>query len=149
MVYSKRVIEAKQNLNASLNIKGKAKELRKRMTQSEKTLWVYLRKGQLNGFHFRKQHPYNIYILDFYCFEANLAIEVDGKIHLNQIEYDLEKTRFLESSGLKVLRILNEDIEMRLEWVLEIINTSLQRNPASKVQTNHFPPGGNRKGGNN
>jgi very-short-patch-repair endonuclease len=147
MVYSRRVVEAKQNLYASAKILTRAKALRKKMTPSEKTLWKYLRRGQQKGFHFRKQHPYNIYILDFYCFEANLAIEVDGKIHLNQIEYDLEKTRFLESSGLKVLRILNEDIEMRLEWVLEIINTSLQRNPATKVRTNHFPLGGNRKGG--
>ncbi|MFZ0283087.1 MAG: DUF559 domain-containing protein [Bacteroidales bacterium] len=147
MVYSRRVVEVRQSLNASLKIRARAKALRKRMTPSEKTLWVYLRRGQQKGFHFRKQHPYHIYIIDFYCFEANLAVEVDGNIHLNQIEYDLERTRFLESSGLKVLRILNEDIETRLEWVLETINSSLHRNPPFQAPGNHFPLGGNKKGG--
>jgi len=75
--------------------------------------------------YFRRQYPYNIYVLDFYCFEANLVIEVDGKIHLNNKAYDDERTRFLESSGLKVIRFKNEDIETRLEWVIEKINNAL------------------------
>ena len=50
--------------------------------------------------YFRRQHPYGIYILDFFCFEANLVIEVDGLIHLSKHEYDLERTKYLESSGL-------------------------------------------------
>jgi len=74
--------------------------------------------------YFRRQHPYGIYILDFYCFEAKLAVEVDGKIHLNQKEYDLERTKYLEASGLIVLRIENEDVINRLDWVIELINTS-------------------------
>jgi len=78
--------------------------------------------------HFRKQHPYNIYILDFFCFEANLAIEVEGKIHLRKREYDLERTRFLRSSGLEVLRFKNEDIENRIDWVIEIIEKHLVKN---------------------
>ncbi len=127
MVYSRRIVGANQSLDASFNIKSKARELRKKMTESEQLLWSHLRRGQQKGFHFRRQHPYYIYILDFYCFESNLAIEVDGKIHLNQLEYDLEKTRFLESSGLKVLRIKNEDVESRIGWVLEIINNALTR----------------------
>lgn len=132
MVYSKRVIEAKQNFGASSNIKAKAKDLRKNLTKQEKLLWNSLRKGQQNGMHFRKQHPYGIYILDFYCFKANLAIEVDGKIHLCQKEYDDERTRFLESSGLKVLRFKNEDIEERIEWVISKINFYLVNLPLSQ-----------------
>jgi len=121
MIYSRRIIEAKQNLGASYNIKAKAKKLRKNLTVQEKALWVRLRNSQQNGKHFRRQHPYNIYILDFYCFESSLAIEIDGKIHLKQKVYDQERTKFLESSGLKVLRFKNEDIDQRLEWVIEEI----------------------------
>ena len=93
MVYSKRITEAKHNHGASGIIKMKAKELRKELTKSEKILWSHLRRGQQSGMYFRRQHPYGIYILDFYCFKANLVIEVDGEIHSNQKEYDDERTR--------------------------------------------------------
>ena len=128
MIYSKRIVEGKQNLGASFSIKAKAQELRKNLTPQEKRLWDRIRRGQLNGMHFRKQHPYNIYILDFFCFKANLAIEVEGKIHLRRKEYDKERTRFLESSGLKVLHFRNEDIENRIDWVIEIIKKHLPDN---------------------
>ena len=100
MIYSRRIIEAKQNLGVSLNIKAKAKELRKNQTKQEKALWDRLRNRQLSGKHFRRQHPYNIYIIDFYCFESSLAIEIDGEIHLKQKEHDLERTGVLESSRI-------------------------------------------------
>jgi len=129
MIYSKIINESKHNLGASFNIKQKSRELRKTMTETEKILWSKLRKKQQNGIYFRRQHPYNIYILDFYCFQANLVIEVDGPIHDMTIEYDSERTRFLESSGLKVLRFTNEDIESRIDWVLELINGYLISNP--------------------
>lgn len=128
MIYSRRIVEGKQNLGASQNIKSKAKELRKNPTRQEKLLWEKIRRRQLNGMHFRKQHRYNIYILDFFCFKANLAIEVEGKIHLKKKEYDTERTRFLESSGLEVLHFRNEDIENRIDWVIEIIKKHLPDN---------------------
>jgi len=128
MIYSRRIVEGKQSLGASFNIKAKAQELRKNLTSQEKRLWDRIRRGQLNGMHFRKQHPYNIYILDFFCFKANLAIEVEGKIHLKKKEYDTERTRFLESSGLEVLHFRNEDIENRIDWVIEIIKKHLPDN---------------------
>ncbi len=125
MTYSKRIIEGKQNLGASTNIKQKARELRKRMTQPETILWSCLRKRQINGFYFRRQHPYFIYILDFYCFEADLAIEVDGGIHLSKKEYDSERTRFLNSSGITVIRFSNTEVESHLETVIDIISNHL------------------------
>jgi len=125
MVYSRRIIESTVNHGASRNLKAKAKVLRREMTEAEKVLWKHLRKGNQNGMYFRRQHPYGIYILDFYCFEANLVVEVDGKIHLKQKEYDLERTMYLEASGLIVMRFENEDINNRIEWVLELINTFL------------------------
>jgi very-short-patch-repair endonuclease len=129
MIYSKIINESKHNHGASFNIKQKSRELRRIMTETEKILWSKLRKKQQKGMYFRRQHPYNIYILDFYCFKANLVIEVDGPIHDMTIEYDSERTRFLESSGLKVLRFTNEDIESRIDWVLELINGYLISNP--------------------
>jgi very-short-patch-repair endonuclease len=118
MTYAKLINEAKQNLGANINIKSKARELRKRMTEQEKVLWNHLRGRKQNGIYFRRQHPYGIYILDFYCFEENLVIEIDGKVHLSRHDYDIERTEYLESSGLKVLRFKNEDIVNRIEWVL-------------------------------
>jgi very-short-patch-repair endonuclease len=125
MVYSKRIIEAKHSLGASNNMKMKAKELRKDLTASEKILWSYLRRRQQLGMYFRRQHPYGIYILDFYCFEATLVIEVDGGIHLNQKEYDEERTRYLESSGLTVLRFKNQEVEGNILEVIDKINKYL------------------------
>jgi very-short-patch-repair endonuclease len=123
MTYAKLINEAKQNLGANINIKSKARELRKRMTEQEKVLWNHLRGRKQNGMYFRRQHPYGIYILDFYCFEENLVIEIDGKVHLSRHDYDIERTEYLGSSGLKVLRFKNEDIVNRIEWVLNKINT--------------------------
>jgi len=123
MVYCRRVNDAKHIHGASLNIKGKAKELRLNMTKSEKILWERLKKRQLCGMHFRRQHPYGIYIIDFFCDKANLAVEVDGDIHLFTSKYDGEKTRYLEAAGLKVLRIKNEEVETEIDNVIEkIIN---------------------------
>ncbi len=125
MIYSRFINESKLCHGADLTIKSRAKELRKSLTASEKTLWGYLRNKQIMGFYFRRQHPYGIYILDFYCYKANLAIELDGKIHLGKIDYDTERTKYLESTGIKVLRFKNEDIETRREWVLSQIRTFL------------------------
>ena len=157
MVYSRIINESKQNLGASHNIKTKAKGLRKQMTDTEKILWDHLRRRKQQGFYFRRQHPYNIYILDFYSLKANLAIEIDGPIHLARKDYDEDRTKFLESSGLKVLRFKNADIESDIESVIEVINRYLSNNqpillPSSRVDavlTKHFPLGGNGKGGKN
>ena len=153
MVYSRIIAEAKQNFGADLIIKSKARELRKNMPEQEETLWNFLRRRQL-GMHFRRQHPYGIYILDFYCFDANLAIEIDGMIHLKRHDYDEERTKYLESTGLKVIRFDNSDIENRIDWVLDKIKFSLIALPPSRpsptgegVSHSPFPPGGNKKGG--
>ncbi len=101
----------------TLNLKHR--NLEKILQHRKNYFGIESEEDRLNGMHFRKQHPYNIYILDFFCFKANLAIEVEGKIHLKKMEYDKERTRFLESSGLKVLRFKNEDVEKRIDWVIE------------------------------
>ncbi|MDR9417886.1 endonuclease domain-containing protein [Gracilimonas sp.] len=96
-----------------------ARELRKNSTPSEKLLWKHLRKRQLRGYKFLRQKPFvheqrgkkrYFYIADFYCAELKLVIEVDGKIHDFQKEYDYQRDLVLNSLGLKVLRIKNEDL---------------------------------------
>ncbi len=128
MSHSRLVNVSNHCHGASMNIKSKAKQLRKTMTKQEIILWNCLKKEKIIGLHFRRQHPFGIYILDFYCFKAELGVEVDGDIHLGRKEFDMERTEYLESTGLKVLRFKNEDIETRLDWVLdEITKISLKR----------------------
>jgi len=121
MVYSRFLNESKHHHGADLNTKSKALVLKKNMTNAEKILWNHLRRGQLNGLYFRRQYPYGMYILDFYCDKFKLAIEVDGEIHLNRIAYDDERTQYLESTGITVLRFTNNEVMTGLDNVLNRI----------------------------
>jgi very-short-patch-repair endonuclease len=125
MTSSRIINESKLNHGADLNTKSKARDLRKNPTISEKILWNHLKNRQIEGYYFRRQHPYAFYILDFYCQKAELAIEIDGKIHLETIEYDKERTEFLESTGITVLRFKNEDVENKIELVISTIKSYL------------------------
>jgi very-short-patch-repair endonuclease len=125
MKYFKIINEAKHTHGADLNIRSKAKSLRKNLTNQENKLWKMIKNRQLLGMHFRRQHPYGIYVLDFFCFEASLAIEVDGEIRISKGEYHNERTKYLESTGLKVIRFTNEDIEERIDSVILIISQYL------------------------
>jgi len=91
----------------------KARELRNNSTHAEQILWGYLKTKPL-GFKFRRQHPYSIYILDFYCHSLKLVIEVDGSIHTIKevIENDAVRQGLLEKDGLKVIRFSNEEITL-------------------------------------
>ena len=66
----------------------KAKVLRKNMTNAEKILWDRLKDNQVLNIRFRRQHPIDLFIADFYCHSARLVIELDGEIHKSQAEYD-------------------------------------------------------------
>jgi very-short-patch-repair endonuclease len=121
MIHSRIINESKHLHGADLNIKSKARLLRKNMTDAEKILWEKLRNRQLKGLYFRRQHPYGIFILDFFCHEINLAIEVDGDIHLDQLQYDADRSEFLESTGITVIRFSNMEVENNMDYVLEKI----------------------------
>jgi len=69
----------------------RARELRQSMTEAEKLLWQHLRVNRLNGWHFRRQQLIAGFIVDFYCHAAGLVVEVDGSVHDNQIDIDLER----------------------------------------------------------
>lgn len=100
-----------------------ARELRQVETETEKILWEFLRGKRLNGLKFRRQHPYEHYVLDFFCVEHQLVVELDGSVHdvLDQAAYDEERTNFLNEHGLHIIRFRNEDVKKNLSSVLQKI----------------------------
>jgi very-short-patch-repair endonuclease len=98
-----------------------AKELRQKMTPTERLLWQSLRPGRLQGFHFRRQQVIGCFIVDFYFHKADLVVEVDGGVHLEQLAYDRERELFLQDIGLRLLHFANTEMECNLEAVLHVI----------------------------
>ena len=105
-----------------------AADLRHNMTPAEKILCDKIRNRKLLGFKFRRQHPVSEIILDYYCHEARLSIEVDGIVHNNhyQKERDKERTEILNKFGIKELRFSNDEVENQIDNVLEQITTHLK-----------------------
>jgi len=96
----------------------KAKELRHDMTLSEQKLWAMLRSHRLEGIHFRRQHAIGPYIADFCAPREKLIIEVDGSQHVEQKEYDRDRTEYLETLGYRVLRFWNHEVLKDMDAVL-------------------------------
>jgi very-short-patch-repair endonuclease len=97
------------------------------MTQAEKVLWEGLRKGRLDGLHFRKQHPIHRFILDFFCAPLKLCVEVDGSVHEQQRERDEERTTHLAARGITVLRFTNDEVLNDRASVLRRIRMEARR----------------------
>ena len=98
------------------------KELRKTSTPEEKILWSKLRNNQL-GFKFKRQYSVGPYVLDFYCPTKKLVIEIDGSQHVENKNYDIERSDYLSIFGIKVIRFWNNEINTNIEGViLKIIN---------------------------
>ena len=98
-----------------------ARRLRKNQTEAEHIMWKALRNRKLNNWKFRRQHPISEgFILDFYCAETKIAVELDGAHHRlkDQMEYDENRTEFLEELGIRIIRILNEEVLSSKENVL-------------------------------
>ncbi|MCW9708450.1 endonuclease domain-containing protein [Fodinibius salsisoli] len=113
-------------------IRDLARRLRKHQTDAEKKLWQQLRRKQLYGYKFLRQHPivYNkkkgqrfFFIADFYCAEAELVIELDGQIHDYQKEYDYNRDLVLQELGLEVLRLRNEELQNMDDVKQKILNS--------------------------
>ena len=100
-----------------------ARGLRAMLTRPERLLWARLRARQL-GFKFRRQHPLPPYILDFYCAEAHLAVEIDGDSHGRPSVQERDSNRLaqLAAHGIRVLRFTNAEVAGELEVVLGTIN---------------------------
>ncbi len=102
---------------ASKHMIKRAKSLREASTAPEQLLWLALRNGQIGGLKFRRQHPVGPYVADFYCHSIGLVVEVDGMSHDDKVVQDSQKTRYLEAQGLRVLRVINEDVMCDLDAV--------------------------------
>ena len=109
-----------------------AQELRHNPTPAEIKLWARLRAHRMADVHFRPQHAIGNYIVDFCAPRKKLIIEMDGSQHLEQEEYDAERTEFLKSKGYRVLRFWNNDVMNDIDSVLNVIWDSL--NEENNVQ---------------
>ncbi|WP_374528027.1 endonuclease domain-containing protein [Acinetobacter sp.] len=98
-----------------------AKNMRSNATDAEHLMWQLLRAKRFMNLKFRRQHVIKPYIVDFYCHELGLVIELDGSQHGtgDAIEYDAERTKFLDALGLSVVRYWNYDVLRRTDVVLE------------------------------
>jgi len=105
------------------------RKLRVNATNAEHLLWQVLCDRQLAGLKFRRQHPCADFIVDFYCHEKRLVIELDGGGHLepNQESYDMDRTKKLEELELKVLRFWNNEVLQNLEGVVEEILANIEK----------------------
>ena len=102
------------------------KQLKANQTLAEKLLWQELRNKKLDH-KFRRQHIIDVFIVDFVCLTKKLVIEIDGKIHLNQKDYDQTRTESLNEEGYRVIRFTNEQVENEMEFVLGAIKEELEK----------------------
>jgi very-short-patch-repair endonuclease len=109
----------------------RAAELRKEPSPAEAKLWAALRTLRKQGFHFRRQHAIGPYITDFCAPRYTLVIEVDGGQHLDQKEYDADRTAFLETQGYRVLRFWNGDVTNKFPEVMKVVrDESAKQSPS-------------------
>ena len=106
----------------------RARQLRKRETWPEKLVWSWLRDRRFNSYKFRRQHPVGIYYLDFFCDEAALNIELDGRQHgfPDRQNHDAERAAFLQSRGIKTLRFWNSHLRRNAQSIRDTIFNELQ-----------------------
>ncbi|TSA34785.1 MAG: DUF559 domain-containing protein [Porphyromonadaceae bacterium] len=112
---------------------SKARELRRTLTKAEKTLWDHVRNRKLGGYKIRRQQILNEIIVDFYCTDKRLCIEIDGPYHNESIRQGLDRQRDdeLEEHGFTVLRFKNDEVLLDLDRVLTDILKILQSLPSS------------------
>ncbi|MEN3027394.1 MAG: DUF559 domain-containing protein [Chlorobiota bacterium] len=123
------------------HVKEMARQLRREATSAESLLWEFLRDRRLGGLKFRRQHPIGNFIVDFYCHERRLIVELEGSIHdePEQAAYDEERFKWLQAQGYTVLRFRNEEVFEDLEGVLERI---LSPHPFSPLSCRERGSGG-------
>jgi very-short-patch-repair endonuclease len=109
-----------KHLRNDLVLKQRRQELRLNQTEAEQTLWKHLRNKQLHGMKFFRQYSVGPYIVDFYCPQLKLAIELDGGQHTgdNAREYDAERSAYIQAQGIEVMRFWNHEVLTQTESVL-------------------------------
>jgi very-short-patch-repair endonuclease len=116
-------------LNNLKHLKHYRRDLRNNLTPAEAALWKLLKSKQLEGIKFRRQHSVGNYILDFYCTTERLAIELDGAHHFTEegIKYDEERTAYLNSVDIRVIRFENKLVFDDPEYVLKEIRSNIKK----------------------
>lgn len=99
--------------------------LREHMTVHEKLLWEKLKLKRICGVRFRRQHPIDFFIADFYCHEARLVVEIDGEIHDQEKEYDDGRSAEMERYFIKVIRFTNSEVEYNIENIVKRIENEV------------------------
>ena len=126
-----------------------ARQLRKNPTEAEQALWKHLRLYQLGEYKFRRQQPIGWYIVDFVNFEKRVVIELDGGQHSQQVDYDAERTAWLNAQGYLVLRFWNNQVMKEVEAVKAAILQVLEDGGNTTSRLNPPPQGGRRRAGIN
>src|SRR5215813_6196461 len=108
-------------------LKARRRELRNNPTAAEAILWRYLQRRQLLRKKFRRQYSIGRYIVDFFCVDCDLAVELDGAPHFRELgaEYEAERTAFLEGLGIELIRFENRVVYQNIEAVLETIREAV------------------------
>jgi very-short-patch-repair endonuclease len=122
MKYKRKIIPYNPEL------KQLAKELRKNMTLSEVLLWNELKQKNILGIDFDRQRPIGEYIVDFYCKELSLAIEIDGDTHIYRYDYDESRQKELENMGVHFLRFEDIEVKKNMNNVLRVIENWIEKN---------------------
>ena len=126
-----------ENISAlSPTLMSLARQLRREQTNAERLLWRLLRNNRFCGLKFRRQHPIEPYVLDFYCHEERLGIELDGGQHAAPATQrsDTARTAFLESKGITIVRFWNHEVLQDPVAVLERLYHALRPSPPDHVQ---------------
>jgi len=107
-------------------LKNLARDLRKNSTFSEVLLWNQLKSRQIRGYRFLRQKPIDDFIVDFFCPDLMLAIEIDGQSHDQRLPEDIARQKRIESLGIVFLRFLDIDVKINMEGVIERIRTFIE-----------------------
>ena|SRR6476661_9552928 len=111
----------------------RSRQMRRDSTHPERRLWNCLRAGRLGGLKFRRQHAIGPFVVDFYCHDCRLAVELDGDSHNDRGKYDLRREDKLKSENIRVVRFANDDVLRDLESVLRSILVSCGFYPDSAL----------------
>jgi len=123
--------------DATANTHARAKSHRRELTAAENVLWQEIRRKQIHGYHFRRQVPIGPFIADFACVKEKLVIEVDGIGHAepDEIIRDIQRTKYLESLGWRVIRFMNAEIFDEIDPVIDAIWHHLKTPQKTSLKT--------------
>jgi very-short-patch-repair endonuclease len=117
------------------------RRLRRDQTDAERALWFRLRDRRLGGWKFRRQFPIDRFVIDFFCADAHLIVELDGGQHAMKSDADANRTRILEAMGYLVLRFWNNDVMRNIDGVLEDVLAAVGRHRSERPHPLPLPNG--------